>query len=88
MLRLALDATTMDWTVSLQDISDDQLRQALAQAQVPALMAALVHLTSSTDHLRGDIRPLVEQLAEERRRSYGRCSHCGQGDGHAETGFL
>lgn len=53
------------WNVSLAEISDAQLRQALAQAQVPALMAALVHLTSSGEHLRGEIRPLVEQLAEE-----------------------
>lgn len=56
---------TMDWNVSLRDISDDQLQQALAEAQVPALMGALVHLRSSGDHLRSDIRPLVEQLAEE-----------------------
>ena len=55
----------MNWTATLADIADDQLRQALGQAHVPALMAALVHLTSSGKHLRGEIRPFVEQLAEE-----------------------
>ena len=55
----------MNWTVTLKDIPDDQLTQALGQAHIPALMAALVHLTSSGEHLRGDIRPYVEQLAEE-----------------------
>ncbi len=53
----------MNWTASLHEISDDQLRQALGQTHVPALMAALVHLTSSGEHLRGDIRPHVEPLA-------------------------
>jgi 4-hydroxyacetophenone monooxygenase len=56
---------TVQWDISLRDITDDQLRQALAQAHVPALMGALVHLTSSGEHLRGEIRPIVEQLAEE-----------------------
>ncbi|MDG1943286.1 MAG: NAD(P)/FAD-dependent oxidoreductase [Halioglobus sp.] len=55
----------MKWTASLQDITEDQLRHALEQAHVPALMAALIHLTSSGGHLRLDIRPHVEQLAEE-----------------------
>ena len=55
----------VNWTASLQDITEDQLRHALEQAHVPALMAALIHLKSSGEHLRGDIRPCVEQLAEE-----------------------
>ena len=60
-----METTAMNWAISLQEISDDQLQQALGQAHVPALMAALVHLKSSVDHLRGGIRPFVEQLAEE-----------------------
>ena len=55
----------MDWTIKLQDISDRQLEQALAQANVPALMAALVHLKGSCEHMRGEIRPRVVQMAEE-----------------------
>ncbi len=51
--------------MALDEISDEQLQVALAEAQIPALMGALVHLTGSGEHLRGDIRPLVEQLAEE-----------------------
>ena len=55
----------MDWTLSLKDIDETQLKQALSQAHVPALMAALVHLKGSSEHLRSDIRPLVVQLADE-----------------------
>ena len=51
--------------MALDEISDEQLQVALAEAQIPALMGSLVHLTGSGEHLRGDIRPLVEQLAEE-----------------------
>ena len=56
---------TMDWNISLLDVADSQLQHALAEAHVPALMAALTHLTASGEHLRGDIRPHVVQLAEE-----------------------
>ena len=55
----------MEWTLSLQDIGETQLEQALSQAHVPALMAALVHLKGGTEHLRKDIRPHVVPLAEE-----------------------
>ena len=55
----------MEWTLSLQDIDEAQLEQALSQAHVPALMAALVHLKGGTEHLRQDIRPHVVAMAEE-----------------------
>ena len=55
----------MDWQTNLADIDNNQLRQALQDTNVPALMAALVHLTNNCEHLRGDIRPLVIPLAEE-----------------------
>ena len=55
----------MDWTVTIKDVSDHQLAQALSLAHVPSLMAMLVHLQGSCEHLRGDIKPLVVQLAEE-----------------------
>ena len=55
----------MDWTLTIDDISDTQLAQALSLAHVPTLMATLMHLQGSCDPLRGDIRPYVAQLAEE-----------------------
>lgn len=55
----------MDWTVTISDISDSQLAQALSVAHVPTLMATLMHLQGSCEPLRGNIKPYVEQLAEE-----------------------
>jgi 4-hydroxyacetophenone monooxygenase len=55
----------MDWNVELKDISEQQLEQALSLANIPALMATLIHFHDSCEHLRGDIRPLVVQMAEE-----------------------
>ncbi|NCF18475.1 MAG: NAD(P)-binding domain-containing protein [Haliea sp.] len=55
----------MNWSVELKDISDQQLEQALSLANIPALMATLVHFHGSCEHLRGDIRPRVVQMAEE-----------------------
>src|SRR5262245_50176191 len=37
--------------------SDDALRAALEDANIPALMTALVHLTGDVSILRGDIKP-------------------------------
>lgn len=37
--------------------SDEAIRQALQDANIPALMTALVHLTGNLDLLRGEIRP-------------------------------
>jgi 4-hydroxyacetophenone monooxygenase len=55
----------VDWTLTIDEISDTQLEQALSLAHVPTLMATLMHLQGSCDPLRGDIRPHVAQLAEE-----------------------
>lgn len=55
----------MDWTVTLDNIDDAQLEQALSVAQIPSLMACLVHLSGSCAPLRGGIKPHVVQLAEE-----------------------
>jgi 4-hydroxyacetophenone monooxygenase len=55
----------MDWKLSLSNISESQLRHALSLSNIPALMAALIHLKGSSEHLQGDIRPHVVQLAEE-----------------------
>ena len=55
----------MDWNITLEHMRDAQLEQALSNAHIPALMAALVHLQDSTRHLRGDIQPTVVPLAED-----------------------
>ncbi len=55
----------MDWKLSIADISESQLKQALDSSHVPALMATLIHLNGTGEHLQGDIQPHVVQLAEE-----------------------
>lgn len=55
----------MDWTLSLQGVDDAQLEQALSVAQIPALMATLIHLKGTGDHLREGVKPHVVPLAEE-----------------------
>ncbi len=40
--------------------SDDEIRQALAEAHIPSLMCALVHLTGDMAIVRGDIHPVSE----------------------------
>jgi 4-hydroxyacetophenone monooxygenase len=55
----------MDWSVSLKDIDESQLKQALSQAHAPALMGALVHLKGASEHLDGEVKPLVVPMAEE-----------------------
>ncbi|MEE8077482.1 MAG: FAD-dependent oxidoreductase, partial [Pseudomonadales bacterium] len=40
--------------------SDDEIRQALAEAHIPSLMCALVHLTGDMGIVRGDIHPVSE----------------------------
>ena len=39
------------------DASDAEIEAALAEANIPALMAALVHITGDPGHVRGEIRP-------------------------------
>jgi hypothetical protein len=43
---------------------DDTIRAALAEAHVPSLMLALVHLTGDLDILRGEIRPQMAFLGD------------------------
>jgi hypothetical protein len=57
----------MDWKLSIADISESQLKQALDSSHVPALMATLIHLKGTGEHLLGDIQPHVVQLAVTRR---------------------
>ena len=44
-------------TLSPITATDDEIRAALEEASVPALMTALVHLTGDIEGLRTDIRP-------------------------------
>jgi 4-hydroxyacetophenone monooxygenase len=53
------------WQEDLARASDALLEEALTLAHVPALMAALTHFLGSTEHLAGDIAPLVVPFAEE-----------------------
>lgn len=53
------------WQTDLAQASDDLLEDALALAHVPALMAVLTHFSGSTEHLSGDVQPLVVPFAEE-----------------------
>ncbi len=43
--------------MTIPDLSDEKLREALACAHIPSLMASLVHLTGNLALIRGDIRP-------------------------------
>ena len=46
------------------DVDDTTLREALTEANPPALLAALVHLTGDPDLLRDDLRPQAGHLRE------------------------
>ena len=48
---------SMDWSLSLKDVSDKQLRAALSQTNVPALLASLSHLDGSNRQFRVGITP-------------------------------
>ncbi len=56
-------------------LSDSALRQTLANAHIPSLMNALVHLTGDMRLLRGDIHPQSGFLSGE---------HCGISEAHQE----
>ncbi len=51
--------------MTIPDISDAALREALASAHVPSLMNSLVHLTGDMRLLRGEIRPEGGFLTDE-----------------------
>ena len=44
--------------------NDDTIRAALEDANIPALMVSLVHLTGDMDIVRGEIRPRARNLAD------------------------
>ena len=46
------------------DAGDETLRDALNEANIPALMTALVHLTGNADIIRGDIRPMENAFTD------------------------
>jgi 4-hydroxyacetophenone monooxygenase len=52
------------WQMPISEASDEQLRSALAQAHIPALMAALMHLTGNREHFT-QVRPHFVLFAEE-----------------------
>ena len=53
-----------DWSGSIAGVSDQQLREALAHAHIPALMAALVHLNGNTEHFAA-IQPVYQLFADD-----------------------
>ena len=53
-----------DWEKTLADADDQQLRDALAQAHIPALMGSLMHLRGNTDHFAA-VQPHFELFGEE-----------------------
>jgi len=53
-----------DWQTPLSKASDEQIRQALEKAHIPALMAALVHLNGNRDHF-SVVKPHFVMFAEE-----------------------
>ncbi len=53
-----------DWQVPISAASDEQIETALAQAHIPALMSALMHLTGNRDHF-CKVRPHFVMFAEE-----------------------
>lgn len=55
----------MDWTKNLATADDALIKAALAEANIPALMAALIHLCGDTSPLQQGITPLTEPMAEE-----------------------
>ncbi|TDG11368.1 NAD(P)/FAD-dependent oxidoreductase [Seongchinamella unica] len=54
---------TYDWKASLGEVSDAQLRAALEQAHIPALLASIIHLTGKADHFQ-QVQPRFELFAE------------------------
>ena len=46
------------------EVDDDAIRLALKDANIPALMAATVHLTGSTEILNGAITPITAPLSD------------------------
>jgi 4-hydroxyacetophenone monooxygenase len=46
--------------VSKVDLSDEMIRAALDDAHIPSLMAALVHLTGSRDHIKPEWKPTYD----------------------------
>ena len=54
----------LDWHIPISEASDEQLRSALAQAHIPALMAALMHLTGKREHF-STVRPHFVLFAED-----------------------
>ncbi len=52
-----------DWAKTLAEADDEQLRDALAQAHIPALMGSLVHLRGNTDHFK-EVQPRYELYGE------------------------
>ena len=53
-----------DWQTPLSAASDEQIRNALRHAHIPALMAALMHLTGNRDHF-AKVRPQFVMFAED-----------------------
>ncbi len=53
-----------DWQLSLREVGDEQLRAALALANIPALLACMVHHTGSTAQF-DEVQPVCELFAEE-----------------------
>ena len=53
-----------DWHTPISGASDQQIRQALEQAHIPALMAALMHLNGNRDHF-ASVKPQFVMFAEE-----------------------
>ncbi len=54
----------INWQTALSAASDEQLRAALAQAHIPALMAALMHINGNCKHF-SKVRPHFVMFAEE-----------------------
>jgi len=53
-----------DWQLSLREVDDAQLRAALTQANIPALLACMLHHTGSSDQF-DRVQPVCELFAEE-----------------------
>ena len=53
-----------DWQTPISAASDEQIRNALQHAHIPALMAALIHLNGNCDHF-AKVRPQFVMFAED-----------------------
>lgn len=53
-----------DWQLSLREVDDAQLRAALTQANIPALLACMLHHTGSSEQF-DRVQPVCELFAEE-----------------------